>query len=291
MSERALPPVGPLNAATHWPVPDDLRGVWMRTQRQTGIDSAAEEAEGPPPCDETSWVRRLQTSLWHAELGLPQAALQGRQALPLADLSAAQTAALAVQQGCAGVTQCENLPEGQICTWLRRIDYQPPGLQPDAGWMMFDQPDRLIEIGVHEDYNEVWVRLPDSTERFITLAGIAEDGGDNGARLLVAGAYMMRVCPRTQRWPRGMTPGHTLADVMLHSPDRTQDWLDCEVSFGRLQDGQWLIERATLPELEGRRSPWRVRVDADQTIANVEQDGTVSRWQILEWTGDTDALA
>jgi hypothetical protein len=292
MSDRAhtpSTPLAPLNAATHWPVPDDFRGVWMRTLRQTDTD-----AEAPPPGDVSTWARRLQTSLWRAELRIPDAAMRDRRAVPLAEASAQHKAALATQQGSAGITQFETLPEGQICTWLRRIDYQPPGLQPDAGWMMFDRDDRLIEIGVHEDYNEVWVRLPDSIGRFVALAGLAEDGAggthDTGARLLVAGDYMMRVRPRTQRWPRGMTPGYTLPDVLVHSPDQAVDWLDCEVSFGRLQDGRWTVEHSTLPELEGQSVAWQARVEEDEATANVQHDGVGSRWQILEWTCDSDSL-
>lgn len=287
MSDRVSPPgpLAPLNAATHWPVPDDFRGVWVRARRQIDTD-----AESPPPADATSWARRLQTSLWHADLCIPDAARQDRQARPLAELSATQRAALALQQGGAGITQFENLPEGQICTWLHRIDFQPPGLQPEAGWIMFDQSDRLIEIGVHEDYNEVWLRLPDSVGRFATLAGLAEDGGDNGARVLIAGHYMMQVRARAQRWPRGMTPGYTLADLLLHSPEQAAEWLDCEVAFGRLENGRWTIEHATLPELEGRSVAWQATLSEDETCAQVEHDGATSRWQTLEWTCDSAVL-
>lgn len=266
-------------------VPDDLRGVWQRTLLQTDTDTST-----PPPSDSSSWVRWLQTSAWHGDLRVTQQALSDRVARPLAELSPPQLAVLAQQQGFAGITQFEALPEGQICTWLRRIDYQPPGLQPDAGWMMFEQADRLVEIGVHADYNEVWARLPDSVGRYVALAGLGDDGQDNGVRLLIAGVYMMLVRPRRQRWPRGMTPGYTLSDVMLTFPEQALSWLDCEISFGRLQQGLWHVERSTLPEREGQRWPLSLhRVDQARACLRLAERST--DWQVLEWTCDTDSLS
>jgi hypothetical protein len=271
-------------SVTHRAVPEEFRGVWVRTLLQTDAD-----ADAPPPADDNSWVRWMQTSSWHADLRVPDLALRARAARPLGEMDAAQLAALAGQQGFAGITQFESLPEGQICTWLRRTDYQPPGLQPDSGWMMFDQPDRLIEIGVHESYHEVWERLPDSVGRFVVLAGLSQDRCDTGARILLAGRYMMQVRPRAQRWPRGMTPGYTLSDVLMHSPAQAVDWLDCEVSFGHVDDGQWFIERSTLPEREGQVWPWSVH-KLDDTMALVNQSGQSCAWQILEWTCEADQL-
>lgn len=266
-------------------VPDDLRGVWSRTSWQSGEDEAAS-----PSVDTSTWVRWLQTSLWHGDLRVPEQALAGRVAQPLALLSGAQRAALSVQQGFAGITQCEHLPEGPVCTWLRRLDYQPPGLHPDAGLLLFDQPDRVIEIGVHEDYTETWERLPDSVGRYVVLARHEPDGHDTGERWLLAGAYLMRVRPRGLRWPKGMRPGFTLGDVLLHSPQQACDWLDCEISFGRLAQGEWRIERSTLPEMEGACIAWRSqRVDASQAL--VHTAAQASSWAVLEWSCDEDRIA
>lgn len=272
------------SSSTHRPVPDDVRGVWRRTLLQTDTDTGQ-----PPLEDHSSWVRWMQTSLWHADLRVPHSAMQGREARPLCELSAVQRAALAAQEGFAGITQVDNLPEGQICNWLRRTDYQPPALQPDAGWLVFDRPDRIIEIGVHASYNEIWERLPDSIGRFVTLAELTDDGQDTGARILVAGSYMMKVHPRIARWPRGMNPGYTLTDVLLHSPDQALDWLACEVSFGRLSPGQWAIERSTLPEREGQVWDWAMqRVDAHRAL--VQQGASSTTWQVLEWCCDSDHI-
>lgn len=266
------------------PVPDDFRGVWQRTLLQTDTQSGQ-----PPQSDDSSWVRWLQTSSWHADLRVPATAMAERMPRPLAELSATQLAALATQEGFVGITQVDHEPEGPCCTWLRRADYQPPSMNPDAGMMVFDRADRIVEIGVHDDYNEVWERLPESVGRFITLAGCHADGQDNGERILVAGRYLMWARPRQVRWPRGLRPGCTLVDVLLHSPDEARSWLDCEISFGVLQGDAWVIERSTLPEREGQSWSWQAR-RTEPALAQVEVNGQRSNWLVLEWTFDGDLL-
>lgn len=46
---------------------------------------------------------------------------------------------------------------GDVFEWQRLIDIEPPGPFPDAGRMRVEA-DVLIEVGVHEDYVEHWVR-------------------------------------------------------------------------------------------------------------------------------------
>jgi hypothetical protein len=47
--------------------------------------------------------------------------------------------------------------DDDIFEWQRLIDIEPPGPFPDAGRMRWEN-DTLIEVGVHEDYAEHWVR-------------------------------------------------------------------------------------------------------------------------------------
>jgi hypothetical protein len=49
---------------------------------------------------------------------------------------------------------------GDIFEWQRLIDIKPPGPFPDAGRMRWEHG-VLIEIGVHENYVEHWVRHDD----------------------------------------------------------------------------------------------------------------------------------
>ncbi len=46
---------------------------------------------------------------------------------------------------------------GDVFEWQRLIDVEPPGPHPDAGRMHW-AAGVLIEVGVHEDYVEHWVR-------------------------------------------------------------------------------------------------------------------------------------
>lgn len=46
---------------------------------------------------------------------------------------------------------------GDVFEWSRFVDVEPPGPFPDAGRMRWE--DRtLVEVGVHSDYTEHWVR-------------------------------------------------------------------------------------------------------------------------------------
>jgi hypothetical protein len=49
---------------------------------------------------------------------------------------------------------------GDIFEWQRLIDVAPPGPFPDAGRMRWEHS-ALIEVGVHEDYVEHWIRHDD----------------------------------------------------------------------------------------------------------------------------------
>ena len=62
---------------------------------------------------------------------------------------------------------------GDVFEWQRLIDIEPPGPFPDAGRMHWEN-DALIEVGVHEDYVEHWVRHGDGAETSWAL--FATDG-------------------------------------------------------------------------------------------------------------------
>jgi hypothetical protein len=243
------------------PVPDHYRGVWARTLLET-----------PEQRDESTFVRWLQTSCWHADLRIPVMALGADAPLQLAS-----------QQGFCGLTEVTQQAGSEVCTWHRRLDFQPPRGDVDAGEMVFETSERVIETGVHAPYLEIWERLPDSTGRFIALAGLDEAGGDTQERLLVAGRYAMRVRPRRTAWPADMQAGQTLLEVVAKHPGMVQDLLDFEISFGTLEDGQWKVERSTLPMLKGVCMPFAMR-QVEGTRAEVCSPGFGECWQILEWT-------
>ena len=250
-------------------VPDCYRGVWARTLLET-----------PKLRDTTTFVRWLQTSHWHADLRVPQTLLS----LPPADPqnNAQDPHQLASQQGFCGVTEVVQTTEGEACTWHRRLDFQPPRPDVDAGLMVFETPEQVIETGLHAPYLEVWQRLPDSTGRFIALAGLNQAGGDSQERFLVAGRYAMRARPRRVAWPPDMPIGSTLAEVISQHPAQANVLLDFDISFGTLGTGQWRIEQSTLPALRGACVPVTV-TRLDETHARIDADAGTGQWQILEW--------
>ncbi|MHB8950642.1 MAG: hypothetical protein ACYC4S_16530 [Rhodoferax sp.] len=242
------------------PVPDHYRGVWVRRLLET-----------PQLRDESTFVRWLQTSHWHADLRIP---------LKAPGIGAQMQ--LASQQGFCGVTQVERQAKGEVCTWQRRLDFQPPRADVDAGFMVFETPERVIETGVHAPYLEIWERLPDSTGRFIALAGQDEAGGDTQERFLVAGRYAMHVRPRCLAWPQDMQAGQTLLDVTVGHPAMAQELLDFEISFGTLEDGHWTIEQSTLPALNGACRSFAVD-KFKVNHAEVYCLGLGKMWQVLDW--------
>ncbi len=229
-------------------VPPRYRGVWQRTLLQTA-DSV----------DDSSWVRWLQLGRWHADLRVPRAARLGTIVAQRGGYSPVALAQLRLQQGFAGITQVETGVGGEICTWHRLVDYQPAGPHPDAGHMSFETPERVVEIGVHGVYREVWERLEGSTGRSAALAEPARRDGQPAARLFLAGRYLMRVRPCAYVWQP-----------------------DFEISFGAIEAGRWRVEHSTRPELEGQVLALALeRTGLDQ--AQVQLDGAAGAWRLLEW--------
>ncbi|MBC7446253.1 MAG: hypothetical protein H7273_12420 [Polaromonas sp.] len=273
----AAPPVDWPEAG--WPaVPQRYRGVWVRTL-----------LEAPGQRDDRSFVRWLQASVWHADLRVPPAARPSAASPPLVEASLERALRLAGQQGFCGVTEVRPQAGSEVCTWHRRSDFQPARDGADAGWMVFDTPDCLIETGVHAPYLEVWQRLPDSVGRCIVLAGLDSLGHDNQERVLVAGRYLMRVRPRRLAWPNNLQAGQSLAEVLARYPEIAGELLDFEISFGVLNAGRWTIEQSTLPGLEARSLPCSLQRESLQH-ARVIGEATGHRWQILEWSGTESSV-
>lgn len=244
------------------PVPARYHGVWVRTLLET-----------PEGRDTTTWVRWLQTGLWHGDLRVPAGA----------DRDTAQ--GLARQQGFAGTTAITRPDPAQpeVCAWQRTIDFQPPRSTPDEGHMVFETPDRVIETGIHSSYLEVWERLPGSMGRRIALAGMDADGQPTDERLLVAGDWLMYLHPRTVDWPAGTAPDRTLSEVLLRHPEAADALLDFQISFGRFEHGVWTVERATRPALEGQTLPCALhRLDALR--ARIDRGPLAGEWLVLEWS-------
>ncbi|MFM6986569.1 MAG: hypothetical protein ACKOXQ_08090 [Hydrogenophaga sp.] len=192
------------------PVPAAYRGVWQRTLLET-----------PGGRDTSTQVHWLQTEGWHADLRVPAGAdpatPEGRTAL----------------QGFYGLTRITPGRPGQpdVCTWHRHWDVQPPRSAPDAGAMVFQSPERVIETGVHGHYLEVWERLPGSTGPYAAQAAVDARGRPTGVMRFVAGRYAITVRPRPVPWPTDLRPDETLAEVLQRHPDAAPGLLDFGLVF------------------------------------------------------------
>jgi hypothetical protein len=247
-------------------VPARLRGVWVRTLLQT-----------PTLTDTSTSVHWMQTARWHADLRVPDDAR-----------NAAGDAGLVRQQGFCGVTTVKRVGDDEVCAWHRRVDFQPPGPHPDAGRIVFETPDTLIETGIHADYLEIWQRLTGSTGRSVVLEALPSGDGAPATRLLVSGGYAMRVRARAGAWPADTTRDDTLATLLQRHPQR-RDLLDFEISYGTLARGRLCIIQSSLPAMEGRDEATRIRrISVDTAVNDDTRDGT--RWRIVEWTLDGKLL-
>lgn len=222
------------------PVPPRYRGIWRRSLLAT-----------PELRDTATTVFWLQGPSWHADIRIPAGRPDFSGVDSLAACSPAQRAWLATQQGFAGITRVRRDLAGEVCSWQRLIDFQPPQAAPDEGWMRFE-PDRLVETGVHAPYLEHWHRLPDTDRRMAVLRAGGGDPAQPAEMLFLAGDHVMHL--------RGSGPAPAGAVR-----------LDLAISFGRRQADGYVILHSTMPWLEGR-----------QGILPGSGDG---RWQVLESTG------
>ena len=235
--------------------------MWQRTLLET-----------PTERDTTTWVRWLQTGLWHGDLRVP---LEADRNTP---------AGRAELQGFGGTTLITqpDPKQPEVCTWQRQIDLQPPRSTPDAGHMVFESPDVVHETGIHGKYFEVWERLPGSTGTRIALAALDDQGTPTAERLLVAGRYLMHLRPRSAAWPADTAPDDTLAEVLARHPQQAEALLDFDIRFGTLERSVWTIERATLPAWEGSARACTMH-RTSHVEATVQCDGLPLRWHVLEW--------
>jgi len=252
-----------MTAPVHNAVPRRYQGVWVRTLLET-----------PEGRDSSTWVRWLQAGDWHGDLRVPSDI--DRQSLP----------GLALQQGFGGLTTITrpDPTRPEVCTWHRRIDFQPPRSTPDAGQMVFESSERLIETGIHGPYLEVWERLPDSLGPHFALLRLDTHGHPTDEQLLRAGRYLMHLRPRRMAWPADVQADESLAEVLQRHPAHSTALLDFDIAFGVWAQGQWTVERATRPAQEGRSMRLQLkRPDQDQVQILGPAPDLAGHWLVQAW--------
>lgn len=246
-------------------IPKDLPRIYCGVWRRTLL-----EGEGLVT-DTSSTVLWLQTPLWHADLRLPVFRPSGADVARFADCSSTDIRRLAQQQGFSGITQVE----GDVCTWLRDVDFQPEAKTSDMGRMVFLEGGVLEEYGVEVDYHETWQRLPDGDGP----CACWEHGG-NGMRrerLLVAGDCFFLIRDRETPLPPPIENRYlTLSDLVFQRPHLAVDWLGLTLAYGRIRGGgtAWQIEHATLPWLGGKSLQTLALGPAESWTERLREAGT-----------------
>lgn len=206
--------------------------------------------------DRAITVRYVQTPSVFGDLRIPADRPARSPAASFAELSDDELAALATQNGFAGVTTVD----GANATWHHEIDYQPAGGAADIGRIEPAGDGKMFEHGPGGSYVESWSALePDAGPYF--AARLAR-GGRVDQLLAVAGGHF--VYARARRDP--LPPADSIRDAIARTHATREmiiAYLDCEISYGTVRD--WQIESSTLPWLQGQRLAFadQIAVDAE----------------------------
>lgn len=183
----------------------DCAGLWQRTLLVVEGETV----------DITTDVRWLQGGTAFVDLRRPAQRPDFTGVRGADDLSTEQRAWLATQEGFAGHLAAVD----DIFDWHRFMGLQPQDSDPDTAQMSWNG-EVLVEVGVHSDYVEHWIR-PDGAAPDCWAVDVGSAGGERGLLVRVGDRF---------GWART-------------GPD--------EVSLGTVTDGVWLITDSSLPFREG----------------------------------------
>jgi hypothetical protein len=245
---------------------EDMAGLWRR--------SLLAFPDGRR--DISTIVSWLQAGAYYADLRQPGDMRDFSHAGELQDLSAADCAWLARQQGFAGIFR----KVGDCFEWVRLLDFQPPGPFADIGRLYWDG-DVLVEEGRDVEYLEHWHR--DAPPELPILA-LELSGAARGVLVRVGGDFMY-ARDRAATLP----PGDDLAACIAGAAgiSEMRSLVDCEISVGTVAGAAWRIRRSTLP--------YRVNDDLSPRLGGarltVADGGTTRRdWAITAMSGDISAF-
>lgn len=214
------------------PVPAELRGLWRRL-------SIEYPDGGGDLGTEVLW---LQAGRLFADIRVPPARKAVRPA-GFADLDPTTAAALAAQEAFAGTLRWT--PDA--CSWVRLIDFQPPGASPDEGtWQRTRRV--LVEGGLHAAYVEHWWQ---DIAGPLPADAAGRDAGDGRITVRVGDRVMTAIDRRPAPPPADFAAAVARAAEAGDVAGLTA-LLDCEISYGVVaDDGRWRVALSTLPWCEG----------------------------------------
>jgi len=192
-------------------------------------------------------VYYLQTPSAFADVRIPKDRPSFSHARSFADLSDGDLRLLARQRGFVGHTTID----GDVATWHHELDFQPD-TAADIGRLEQIDAWRMFEHGLDESYIEAWRSVSRGDGRFVVVR-VEQPDGRLDRLLVVVGDYFTYARNRAKDLP----PAESL-DSLIASTHPTRDqlvnYLDCELSTGRVRSGRvaWEIQHSTLPWREGR---------------------------------------
>lgn len=251
---------------------EDLGGLWRR--------SLLAFPDGRR--DTATRVAWLQGPALYADLRQPPDMPDFSHAAGLNELTTADCAWLARQQGFAGILR----PVGDCVEWVREIDFQPPGPVKDIGRLRWEG-DVLIEQGRDMEYLEHWHR--DADLRGTLRAGWRLLGMDGRIGYLIAAAgHFIMVRDRAFGLPAAASLGGCLPDDI----NAARAMVDCEISFGAIDGDDWLIAGSTLPFRVGDKLCPLAQGEGGIALSGRDAAGApvIHGWRIISREGNTSAF-
>lgn len=270
--EKTQPGITP--RPTQPPVPERYVGLWQRLILQ----------KDGMPADVTSNVFWLQTRSWHADIGVPASRPDFSQQTSLEDFDREHLLWLAGQQGFIGLTEVE----GEICSWERKADFQPPTGRRDMGRMVFVDADTIVETGIESRYLQIWERVPggEGFSAVLQRTGEREHPTDLAEWMVFVGEYAMRV---RRRAAPNLPQADSLLALGVNADDaKLRAMVNFNISFARQTPMGWRIQLSTLPFREGSMMLASERLPHPEDGAIWLGGTQPSRWRVLEWV-DADA--
>jgi hypothetical protein len=238
----------------------------------------------PDGDDRASDVSWLQGPARYVDLRLPPSRPSVAMDPGLGDL-----VLIADRQGFAGTFRWD----GDVGSWQRAIDLQPPQPLPDEGRLDLRGPaaealagttDLLVETGIHSPYVEHWWRDADGDPPAACACGHDERG--RAVVVVRTGRFVGLARDRDGALPTGV---RDLAEAIRGAADvaAARRIADCEISWGTVDGAGWHLLRSTLP--------WREDVTVQPELLSdrltLRGDGPKpDRWTLTEVTGRESLL-
>ena len=239
-----------------------------------------------------------QTRSRYVDLRIPADRPPARGRRSFDDFSEGELLLLSEQMGFAGHV----VLKGDVCTWIRYIDYQPNTGRPDSGRLELNG-DALHERGeassvLGRDYHEIFhrehkaERCCAALQSFAPTQGGANEEGTARAVLILIDNHFLFAQARSEELPQGQS----LRELVLAAgKDRSliHRYLDCEISVGKIEGNDpWLVISSTIPFRERQRLlPRSSVVQRGETGSLVLcSDSSLQHWRIIDSSLPTDDL-